>query len=218
MKTSIGHTMEGERWAESVAHLGDVGPGTWEISLTTRSGLRSSTSRFVAASQGPASLLGASSMQPRALSLSTQDDGLAVVVDLLPRQAQLSGLEVGFTQVVLTGTLLGAWPKVWRVIARCRSDKRELDMEWVVDGSSFSAAAPVASMAQGDDVWEFYLVNESGQRMPVRHGLPDGRDRRYDLSTPVQIVAFEGGTARVRGYCAPDGRVRLSVVPVGRAA
>lgn len=141
-----------------------------------------------------------------------------MVVDPLSRQAQLTALEIGFTDVVLTGTLLGEWPKVWRVIARCRTDKREFDLEWVVDGSSFSASAPVASMAQTEDVWEFYLVNESGRRMPVRQGLPDGRDRRYDLSTPVQIVAFEGGTARVRGYCAADGRVRLSVVPVGRAA
>lgn len=218
LSASIGRTIDGEPWAESVAAMGDVGPGTWEILLSTRSGLRSSTSRFVAANRGSASLLGASSEQPRAVSLLAQDDGLSVMVEPLPRQVQLTGLDVGFTEVVVTGALLGEWPKVWRVVARSRTDKRELDMEWVVDGTSFRASAPVASMALSEGVWEFLLVNETGQRMPLRQGLPEGRDRRYDLSTPVQIVAFTGGTARVRGFAARDGRVRLSVVPIGRAA
>ena len=152
------------------------------------------------------------------MTLKAQKDGLALVLDPLPRQAELTGLDIGFTDVVLTGSLRGEWPTISGLIARSRSDKREVDLDWTVDAATFTAAAPVGSMAPSDGAWEFFVVDSAGKRMPIRRGLADGRDRRFDLSTPISIVAFTGGAARVRGYCASDGRVRLSVVPVGVAA
>lgn len=230
LATSIGQSNDGDRWAEAVAALGnlgsttkksvDLGVGGWEVLLTTKSGLRSSTARVVAAGRGHAGPRGTPppDQHQLAVRLSAQEDGLVVVADSLPRQAELTGLEIGFTVVVLTGSLRGEWPTISGLIARSRSDMREVDLEWAIEGATFTASAPVDLMAPSNGVWEFFVVDTAGKRMPIRRGLPEGRDRRFDLSTPVWIVAFTGGVARVRGYSARDGRVRLSVVPVGVAA
>lgn len=225
LPTTIRSTYAGSCWAESTVFLAAakrpdvdvavVPRGVWEVLLSTRAGLSSTTSRLVAPTRSAASLLENPTRDPQlvAVSLAADEAGLTVVVDEAPLHPQVTSVDVGFTDVVVTGTLVDGRPPVSSVIARRNSDKREIGMRWDVEGSNFRATAPVGSMATSEGVWEVLIVDAAG-RQHVRRGLPEGRDRRYDISTPVSVVAFDGGLARVRGYCARDGRVRMSIVPL----
>lgn len=225
LPTTIRSTYAGSCWAESTVFLAaaarpdvDVAAvprGVWEVLLTTKAGLSSTTCRIEAPTRSAASMLESPTRDPQlvAVSLASDEAGLTVVVDEAPVHPQVISVDVGFTDVVVTGTLVDGRPPVSSVIARRNGDKREVVMQWEADTHTFRASAPVASMAASEGVWEVLIVDGAG-RQHVRRGLPEGRDRRYDISTPVSVVAFDGGLARVRGYCARDGRVRMSIVPL----